>query len=61
MRENPPNNYNPNLHGLKQEDVSGFLKEIAQIMGLLPADSPNIQSQTVQSHKCSTKIKQRPK
>ena len=55
MRENPPNNYNPNLHGLKQEDVSGFLQEIAQIMGYLPTDSPNLQSQTVESHECSTK------
>ena len=46
-------NDRPNLHNLEQEEISGFLKEMAQIMGLLPADSPNTQPQTVQSHESS--------
>ena len=49
------NNDIPNLHNLKQEEVSGFLKEIAQIMGQQPTHSPNTQSQTVESRECSTK------
>jgi len=49
MRENVLSNYSSNLHGLKQEDISAFLKEIAQIMGYLPTYLPNTQSQTVQS------------
>ena len=54
MRKVPQTNDSPNLQGLKQEDINGFLEEIAQLMVRMPTHSPGTQSQTAQSHECST-------